>query len=88
MTTSQELNATTTRSRLSEIETRYQANDTENSQLRRDKVLLVDHVSDLQKQVLTSQLLYYIILSIKIFHIGGGLVAKSFAYQVQIPVGA
>ncbi|XP_074656380.1 uncharacterized protein LOC141909699 isoform X2 [Tubulanus polymorphus] len=51
LSTSTELNASTTRSRLNEIEALHQNAETENTQLRRDKMLLVDHVADLQKQI-------------------------------------
>ena len=46
-----ELNSSTVRSRLAELESSHQNNETENAQLRRDKMLLVDHVADLQKKV-------------------------------------
>lgn len=49
--TSAELSANTTRSRLNELEGVHQSTDAENTNLRRDKMLLVDHVSNLQKQV-------------------------------------
>ena len=45
------LSHNTTRSKLAELEARYEATEHENAQLRRDKMLLVDHVADLQKQV-------------------------------------
>lgn len=45
-----ELNSATNRSRLAEAETLREKSETECSQLRRDKLLLVDHVADLQKQ--------------------------------------
>ncbi|XP_054754992.2 intraflagellar transport protein 74 homolog [Lytechinus pictus] len=41
----------TTKSRLAELEGRQGGVEQENAQLRRDKMLLVDHVSDLQKQL-------------------------------------
>ena len=46
-----ELNSSTVRSRLAELESTHQNHETENAQLRRDKMLLVDHVADLQKKV-------------------------------------
>ncbi|XP_064652760.1 ELKS/Rab6-interacting/CAST family member 1-like isoform X2 [Lineus longissimus] len=49
--TSTEFNASSTRSRLAEVENAHHGTETENSQLRRDKMLLVDHVADLQKQL-------------------------------------
>ncbi len=52
--TSAELSANTTRSRLNELEGVHQSTDAENTGLRRDKMLLVDHVSNLQKQVSSS----------------------------------
>ena len=48
----------TTKSRLAELEGRQGGAEQENAQLRRDKMLLVDHVSDLQKQVATDYLIY------------------------------
>lgn len=41
----------TTKSRLAELEGRQGGVEQENAQLRRDKMLLVDHVSELQKQI-------------------------------------
>lgn len=46
-----ELNASATRSRLVELENLHQNTEEENAKLRRDKALLVDHTSGLQKQV-------------------------------------
>ncbi|XP_071804744.1 uncharacterized protein [Asterias amurensis] len=45
------LSQNTLRSRLAEIEGRLSGVEVENTQLRRDKMLLVDHVSELQKQL-------------------------------------
>ncbi|XP_022091153.1 paramyosin-like [Acanthaster planci] len=45
------LSQNTLRSRLAELEGRLSGVEVENTQLRRDKMLLVDHVSELQKQV-------------------------------------
>ncbi len=50
-----ELNTATLRSRLAEVESAQQNQESENSQLRRDKMLLVDHVADLQKRVSVTQ---------------------------------
>ena len=47
----QELSLKTACSRLNEVEAQYKIIDTENSNLHRDKMLLVDHVADLQKKV-------------------------------------
>ncbi|KAJ8020471.1 hypothetical protein HOLleu_40070 [Holothuria leucospilota] len=41
----------TTKSKVAEMEARLSSVENENTQLRRDKMLLVDHVSELQKQV-------------------------------------
>ena len=45
------LSQNTLRSRIAEVEGRLSGVESENTQLRRDKMLLVDHVSELQKQV-------------------------------------
>ncbi|XP_071483729.1 uncharacterized protein [Diadema antillarum] len=45
------LSHNTTKSRLAEVEGRQGGLEQENAQLRRDKMLLVDHVAELQKQV-------------------------------------
>ena len=54
-TASQELSLKTTKSRLAEIEAQYKVIDSENTELRRDKMLLVDHIADLQQKVRTSE---------------------------------
>lgn len=46
-----ELNSSTIRSRLAELESSHENHETDNAHLRRDKMLLVDHVADLQKRV-------------------------------------
>ncbi|KAK2167062.1 hypothetical protein LSH36_32g09010 [Paralvinella palmiformis] len=51
LSTQEKLNANTTRSRLAELEVIHQRLETENSELRRDKMLLVDHVADLQNKL-------------------------------------
>ncbi|XP_072038684.1 uncharacterized protein [Amphiura filiformis] len=51
LNTTSSLGHNTTRSKLAEVEARYTSSEHENAQLRRDKMLLVDHVADLQKQV-------------------------------------
>ena len=51
-----ELNSSTVRSRLAELESTHQNHVTENAQLRRDKMLLVDNVADLQKRVRSTYL--------------------------------
>ena len=53
VTTANELSTTTIRSRLAELEAMHGQSDSENTQLRRDKMLLVDHVANLQRQVST-----------------------------------
>ncbi|XP_013381886.1 putative leucine-rich repeat-containing protein DDB_G0290503 [Lingula anatina] len=49
--TSTELNASSTRSRLVELESVHRSTEDENAQLRRDKALLTDHTADLQRQL-------------------------------------
>ena len=51
LTTSTELNASTTKSKLVELEGLHTSTESENNQLRRDKMLLVDHVAEMQKKV-------------------------------------
>ena len=46
-----ELKASTAQSRITELEGLQQAGEVEVTQLKRDKVLLVEHVADLQKKV-------------------------------------
>ncbi len=52
-----ELNSSTIRSRLAELEATHDNVTAENAQLRRDKMLLVDHVADLQRKVRYLELL-------------------------------
>ncbi|ESO86092.1 hypothetical protein LOTGIDRAFT_129830 [Lottia gigantea] len=42
-----------TKLRLAEIESMHQVSETENGQLRKDKILLVDHVAELQRKIET-----------------------------------
>ena len=49
--TSAQLKQSTISSRLAELELKQQNADTDNAELRRDKILLVDHVTELQKKV-------------------------------------
>ncbi|XP_077989996.1 uncharacterized protein LOC144444449 [Glandiceps talaboti] len=51
VTTSQSFSSNTLRSKVAELEGLQSTTDAENSQLRRDKMLLVDHVAELQKQL-------------------------------------
>ena len=59
MNTSQELNNSTVRSKLAEVEHSKASMEKENEELRRDKMLLVDHVADLQKQVRMDKKFYW-----------------------------
>ena len=54
VSTQQELQLNTARSRVTEITSIHEATERENNQLRKDKSLLVDHVADLQKKVFLS----------------------------------
>ena len=47
-----EIDNTTTRSKLYETEGKSQFLESENKQLKRDKELLIDHVAELQRQVI------------------------------------
>ncbi|XP_033108412.1 myosin-2-like [Anneissia japonica] len=51
LNTTSTLGHNTTKSRLAELEGRHGGLEQENTALRRDKMLLVDHVSDLQRQL-------------------------------------
>ena len=51
MTTQQELQLNTARSRVTEITSMHESTERENNQLRKDKSLLVDHVAEIQKKV-------------------------------------
>ena len=51
MTTQQDLQLNTARSRVTEITSMHGHLETEVTQLRKDKALLVDHVADLQQKV-------------------------------------
>ncbi|XP_006822190.1 uncharacterized protein LOC100373437 [Saccoglossus kowalevskii] len=51
ISSSQSLSSNTIRSKLSELEGMHATTDAENAQLRRDKMLLVDHVAELQSQL-------------------------------------
>lgn len=51
VTTHQELQLNTARSRVTELSSVLETTERENNQLRKDKSLLVDHVADLQKKV-------------------------------------
>lgn len=46
-----ELKVNKLQSRINELEGLHQGSDAEVAQLRRDKILLVDHVAELQKKV-------------------------------------
>ena len=65
VTTASELNMSTTRSRLTELEAVHQRSDTENTQLRRDKMLLVDHVSNLQRKVNAPSYIFVYVFTLK-----------------------
>ncbi|XP_061178145.1 ELKS/Rab6-interacting/CAST family member 1-like isoform X2 [Saccostrea echinata] len=51
LATTRELEVNTSRSRVVELESLHSSVDKENMQLRKDKVLLVDHVSELQRKL-------------------------------------
>lgn len=51
VTTQQELKLNTARSRVTELTSMHEYLEKENTQLRKDKSLLVDHVADIQKKV-------------------------------------
>ncbi|XP_062573134.1 ELKS/Rab6-interacting/CAST family member 1-like [Saccostrea cucullata] len=51
LSTTRELEVNTSRSRVAELESLHSSVDKENMQLRKDKVLLVDHVSELQRKL-------------------------------------
>lgn len=51
VTTQQELQLNTARSRVTELSSMHEHLEKENSQLRKDKSLLVDHVADIQKKL-------------------------------------
>lgn len=51
VTTQQELQLNTARSRVTELTGMHEMTERENNQLRKDKALLVDHVADLQKKL-------------------------------------
>ena len=51
VTTQQELQLNTARSRVTEITSMHESTERENNQLRKDKSLLVDHVAEIQKKV-------------------------------------
>lgn len=55
VSTSLELNNSSTRSALYETEGKYKFLENENKQLKRDKELLIDHVAELQRQVIVPQ---------------------------------
>ena len=62
VSTQQELQLNTARSRVTEITSIHEATERENNQLRKDKSLLVDHVADLQKKVILSLAEEYLII--------------------------
>ena len=64
-----ELNSSTIRSRLAELESSHQNHETDNAQLRRDKMLLVDHVADLQKRVSVLKSSFWVIWQLMLFYI-------------------
>nr|XP_022293000.1 golgin subfamily A member 5-like isoform X1 [Crassostrea virginica]XP_022293010.1 golgin subfamily A member 5-like isoform X1 [Crassostrea virginica]XP_022293019.1 golgin subfamily A member 5-like isoform X1 [Crassostrea virginica] len=51
VSTTRDLELNTSRSRVAELESLHSSVDKENMQLRKDKVLLVDHVSELQRKL-------------------------------------
>ena len=51
LTTQQELKLNTAKSRVTELSGMHEHLEKENTQLRKDKALLVDHVNDVQKKV-------------------------------------
>lgn len=51
VSTTRDLELNTSRSRVAELESLHSSVDKENMQLRKDKVLLVDHVSELQRKM-------------------------------------
>lgn len=51
VSTTRDLELNTSRSRVAELESLHSSVDKENMQLRKDKVLLVDHVSELQRKI-------------------------------------
>lgn len=55
LSTSQELSNSTTRARLSEVQHARDTMERDNSDLRREKMLLSDHVAELQKQLESKQ---------------------------------
>ena len=87
LNTSSELNASTTRSRLNELEGVHQNIESENTQLRRDKMLLVDHVSNLQKQVGRSCFKFNVLLSQKLYYLSFSLNSTKFISVSTIVIG-